>query len=396
MSLRALHVIPAVAPRYGGPSHAVVAMCRALAEAGVDATIATTDADGAGRLDVPLGETTEWHGVPAVFFRRDASESFKYSRGLGRWLRGHVPGFDVVHVHAVLSYAPIAAAAAARKAGVPYVVRPLGTLAVWSLGQRSLRKRALLALAASRMLHGAAAIQYTSRAEWRDAEAALRLSRGVVIPLGTDAALLDAPPAPLDGPEPYVLALARLHPKKNLGPLIEGFLDATDSADRRAWRLIVAGDGDPGYVAALEQAAAGRGAGRVRLEGWVEGERKRGLIAGASLFALPSLQENFGLSLVEALAAGVPALVSARVDLAADVEAAGAGWIAGTSRGELAAALADATASLEERRRRGLAARELARRFSWPAIARDLASLYARLAARPAAATGDPVKLAVS
>src|SRR4051812_48377431 len=113
--MRALHVIPAVAVRYGGPSAAIVPMCRALIEQGIDAQIATTDADGDATLAVPLGTTTSWEGVPAIFFRRNISEAFKYSRGMAAWLDGHVASFDVVHIHAVLSHAPLAAAAACRR-----------------------------------------------------------------------------------------------------------------------------------------------------------------------------------------------------------------------------------------------------------------------------------------
>src|SRR6476659_9965568 len=114
--MRVLHVIPAVARRYGGPSSAIAPMCRALAEQGVDTLIVSTDADGPDRLPVTRGEPTSWRGVPAIFFRRDFSESFKYSRALGSWMARNVRDFDVVHIHAVLSHAPLTAAHACRRA----------------------------------------------------------------------------------------------------------------------------------------------------------------------------------------------------------------------------------------------------------------------------------------
>src|SRR5687767_13054824 len=104
-----LHVIPAVAPRYGGPSQAVVGMARALPRHGVRVLIATTDADARGKLSVPLGVRVDWQGVPAIVFPRQFSEAFKYSGPLGRWLRGHVTDFAVVHIHAVFSHACLAA-----------------------------------------------------------------------------------------------------------------------------------------------------------------------------------------------------------------------------------------------------------------------------------------------
>jgi hypothetical protein len=103
-------------------------MCRALGSHGVDSLIATTDADGTARLDVETEQLVSYENVAAIFFARQWSEAFKYSRPLARWLGAHVAEFDVVHIHAIFSHACLAAAAACRKQGVPYVVRPLGTL----------------------------------------------------------------------------------------------------------------------------------------------------------------------------------------------------------------------------------------------------------------------------
>src|SRR6185295_12578190 len=99
--MKVLHVIPAVAPRYGGPSGVALGLCRALLESGVDVRVATTSADGERDLDVPLGVDVDYQGAPAIFFRRDFSESYKYSGDLVRWLRGNVASYDLVHVHAV-------------------------------------------------------------------------------------------------------------------------------------------------------------------------------------------------------------------------------------------------------------------------------------------------------
>jgi len=383
--LKILHVIPSVAARYGGPSTAIAPMCRSLVERGVEVLLATTDADGRLRLPVPIGERTTWMGVPAIFFSRDCSEAYKYSRGLAAWLTGRVADFDVVHIHAVLSHAPLAAAAACRAAGVPYVVRPLGTIDPWSLRQKPLRKKLLLALGGHRMLRGAAAIHYTSAEEQRLAEGTLGLANGVVIPLGIDEALVTAPLVAAEERQrdPYVLVLARLHQVKNLEPFIEAFAMLTgENARYRDWRLVIAGSGEPGYVSGLERLVAGLGAQqRIVFSGWAEGSSKHDLIAHASLFALPSLHENFGLSLVEALASGVPALVSRHVHLADAVAAAGAGWVVDSDALSLKGGLAEALGAESARVSRGRAARDMARTFAWPAISADLVALYRRLLA---------------
>lgn len=392
MTMRVLHVIPGIAPRYGGPSQAIVGMSRALERQAVDVLIATTDADGSGRLPVRLGAPVDWEGVPAIFFQRQWSEAWKYSRPLGRWLDRHVQEFQVVHIHAVFSHACVAAANACRHRRVPYVVRPLGTLDPWSLQQKAARKRMLWHVGVKQMLRGAAAIQYTTASERQLAEQALHLERGVVIPLGVDDALFDSPVVarsfreahPQLASQPYLLVLGRLHPKKGLELFLDVFLEATSAAEHQHWRLVIAGDGDPAYVAGLMQLAQLRNADkRIIFTGWLGGLDKVAALQGAAVLVLPSHQENFGLVVAEALACGVPVLVSSHVNLAAEIVAAEAGWVTPLERPALLATLREALQNDDERRRRGARGRELARtRFTWPVIATELGALYQAVGVR--------------
>src|SRR3954454_17620671 len=122
--MRVLHVIPSVSERSGGPAAAIVPMCRALQAEGVDVLLATTSH---GLRQICTDEVADYKGVPARLFPAQVGASFKYSRPLTTWLKTRVRDFDVVHIHAVFNHASVAAASACRKAGVPYVVRPLGT-----------------------------------------------------------------------------------------------------------------------------------------------------------------------------------------------------------------------------------------------------------------------------
>jgi glycosyltransferase involved in cell wall biosynthesis len=382
--MRVLHVIPAVAARYGGPSQAIVGMGRALCQHGVQVLIATTDADGSGRLPVQHGVEVTWQGVPAIFFTRQWTEAFKYSRPLAVWLNRQVGAFDVVHIHAVFSHACIAAAQAARKASVPYVVRPLGTLDPWSLRQKPIRKRVLWYTHVRRMLDGAAAIHFTTAAEQRLAQQPLGLARGTVIPLGVDDSLFSDAQASASRQEadPFVLVLGRLHPKKRLESLFEVFLEVTSQPAFRHWRLVVVGDGQAEYVATLRNIVSQLGGDqRVVFAGWLDGADKRSVLQRAALLALPSQQENFGLVVAEALACGTPVLISEHVNLADDVSAAGAGWVVPLERAALRESLGDALADDDERQRRGAAGRALARaQFTWPAVARHLTEMYSSAA----------------
>ena len=374
--MRVLHVIPSVAERSGGPATAIVPMCRALREAGTDVLLVTTN-EGLSNTD----RLAEYKGVPARFFPVQLGASFKYSRPLAAWLRNNAPAFDVVHVHAVFNHASVAAAGASRSAAVPYVVRPLGTLDPWSMKQKPVRKRVFWAVSGRKMLERSAAVHYTAQAEKEATEGFLRLNHGRVIPLGVaaNAAISDRAPGdrlaewfPALASQRYVLFLSRLDPKKGLDVLIESFVSLVRRPEFGSWRLVIAGDGPRDFAAALKEKAAN--SHRIIFTGWVEGEQKEALLRNAALLALPSRQENFGFCVLEAMARGVPVLLSPQVNLAREIGAADAGWI--VERDELAAGLAAELADESQRAQRGEAAQVFAQRYSWKKTAADLIDLY--------------------
>lgn len=380
--MKVLHVIPAVAQRYGGPSTAVLAMCHALQREGIDAEIVCTDADGPGRLDVPPSGISEIDGVPVRLFPRLRSESYKYSPALATWIDARVGDFDLVHIHALMSHACVATARACRKAGVPYVLRTLGTLDPWSYAQKPWRKRLFMTAFGRAMLRGAAVVHATAPAEGEALSRDWNVDRIAVIPIGLDVEV-DRFTSPAD--PPYVLALGRLHPVKGFDVLIDAFFEVTcgDSGFDH-WQLVIAGDGEHDYAQALkDRAARPLAAGRIVFTGWVGGETKRTLLERASLAALPSHHENFGLALAESMAHGVPALATTGVQIAPWIAEARAGWIAQPGVAPLASALREALADASERERRGINARSLVRRWRWPVVAQQLIEMYRRVVESP-------------
>jgi glycosyltransferase involved in cell wall biosynthesis len=386
--VKVLHVIPSVAMRDGGPSRAVLDMCGALRERGVNTLIATTDADGKGRLPVELAKEISYQDVPIIFFQRQWTESYKYSHPLQHWLDAHVSDFDVVHIHAVFSHSSLAAATACRNRGVPYILRPLGTLDPWSLKQKSFKKKTIWHLGVRRMLKGASAIHYTTTTEKELAEESLGLNHGVVIPLGIDSestngAKLKESQGEPPSPSPYILVLSRLHPKKGLELLLPAFLSLVRRDEFKEWKLVLAGDGDAEYVQSLRDLVEKeKGNEHVIFAGWLEGNRKEAALRNASLLALTSYQENFGLCVIEALAYGVPVVVSADVNLAGEIAAANAGWITEVSASAIEKSLSDAMISESERLKRGKNGRELASHFAWPGVTDQLLELYSSITAR--------------
>lgn len=397
--MKVLHVIPSMSPIYGGPSVATRQMAESLASPKIEVDLATTTANGRAELRVPLDRPLMDGGVRYFYFPRQHPKSWTFSWPLTCWLARHAHTYDVLHVHALFSYPTLPACWAARRAGVPYVLSPHGMLDPWSLRFRAWKKGPYLRVLERRNLWGAAAIHAVSHREHRAVEALGLPIPAVTIPYGVQ------PPAVRDSESTSargraaddvvnILFLSRLHPKKGM----ELLLDAVAGMARSyPVRLIVAGDGEPAYVAALKRRAAIGGLdGRVVFVGFVgEAERDR-LFAQADLFVLPSYDENFGMAVVEAMSAGVPVVVSEHVALADQVRKVGAGLVVPCDEREIARAMATLVTNSELRHQMSQAARQLVKaEFSWTEIGRQLAALYEQVVAlshlsRGGAKTGPP------
>jgi glycosyltransferase involved in cell wall biosynthesis len=383
--MKVLHVIPSVSTRSGGPAEAIVPMCRALEEIGIEVLLATTNSG----LDVRVADSpVEHRGVPTVFFPSQLGESFKFSRPMSVWLNENVGRFDIVHIHAVFNHACVSAATACRKLGVPYIIRPLGSLDPWSMKQKRFRKQVFWRVTGRGMMQAAAAVHYTTRAEQDAVESSLGLDNGRVIPLGIDSGpndlLLNGDNLfreyPMLSSRPYVLVMSRLHPKKAIDVLIDAFLTAVEDSRYTNWRLAIAGEGPTDYVNLLRQKViAQKAQERIVFTGWLEGIRKQQILKHSSLLALTSFQENFGVCVMEALNCSVPVIVSPHVNLANEIKRAGAGWVVEVERDAIAQTLRDAFSSDEDRLLKGRAGKHLCQRFSWPEIARELVSLYSSI-----------------
>jgi glycosyltransferase involved in cell wall biosynthesis len=364
--VRLLHVVPTYLPatRYGGPIFAVHGLCRALARRGHEVHVFTTNVDGGGVSAVPLDVPVEMDGVRVHYFPSSLRRLY-VSPSMRRALRREVAAFDVVHLHSVFLWPTWAAARAAKRARVPYLVSPRGMLVPELVARKSRwAKRAWIALVERRNLAHASAIHFTARREWDDAaRLGVPLPSPFVVPNG-----IDLPPLvrePRD--ERLLLFLGRVNWKKGLDRLI----DAMRGVDAR---LVIAGPDEEGYATTLRA----RGHERIEFRGPVAGEEKESLLRRAAALVLPSLSENFGNVVLEAMANATPVVVTPEVGLAADVEAAGAGVVTASEPAALAAALnallGDA-ARREEMGRRGRALVEA--RFTWERVAAEMEEHYA-------------------
>jgi glycosyltransferase involved in cell wall biosynthesis len=361
-------------------------MERALTAAGVKVTTATTDDDGPGRRLRRYDRAAEVNGAMRIYVRK-WSDFYKVAPGLVPWLWRNAQRFDVVHIHAMFSFTSIAASVVARLRRVPYIVRPLGTLAPYGVTQRRpWLKRLSLRLIEGPILQGAAYVHCTSEAELEEARALGLRFNGGVIPLGVEQPLTHRPERKAGTATSrgvtglMVLYLSRIDRKKNIEGLLSAF--AIVARERPDAMLLIAGDGPAEYVGALKaQATSLSIERRVEWLGHIEGQAKAVALAAADVFVLPSYSENFGIAAVEAMLAGLPCILGEGVGIAGEVRAAGAARLVAPEPRAIAVALAQLLDDDEERERMGQRALAFARReYSTAAMAQRLMALYASLA----------------
>jgi glycosyltransferase involved in cell wall biosynthesis len=375
--MKVLHVIPSVSASDGGPSHAMALMERALAAQGIDVETATTDHEGPGlRNGKPCGVPLEENGVVRRYFPK-VMDFYKPSPAFGRWIDTHVESYDIVHIHALFSFTSSAAARAARRAGVPYVVRPLGVLNAYGLRQHKRWLKWLsIRLIEAPILRNAAAVHFTSEDEAVQARLMGIPLREAIIPLAVELAFDGAAARPVLGGSPSLLFLSRLDPKKNVEGLLDAFAGLRQSVPRA--RLVVAGDGPPAYLARLQARATSlRIAEAVEWPGHVSGETKARALRNADIFVLPSFSENFGIAAAEALACGLPVVLGEGVAIAGEVAQAGAGLAVKPTPEGIADGLRRIIGDDTGRQAMALRARALAQRqYSAQAMGARLKQLY--------------------
>jgi len=324
MALSILHLIDSLDAEAGGPVEFVKAVSREHAAMG--------HRSGAALLTWPDGPAPEgleilWAG------RKQKFGGYGYRTGLVAWLREEARRHDAIFVHGLWQYHGAATWLALSSRDTPYYLFPHGMLDPWFTRDRKrLWKKWMYWEAMEKhVARRARAVLFTSETEMERAPGSFGKAwrRQELVELGIAKppheagmqreAFLSRHPE-LRGKR-IVLFLGRVNRKKGCELLVRAFAEL----NAEGWELVIAGPcADPAHRAELQKIAAGNG--RIHFTGMLENPEKWGALRCAEVFALPSHQENFGIAVAEALACGVPVLVSTAVDIHRAVTEAGAGF----------------------------------------------------------------------
>ena len=327
-TLKILQLVHTLDPSVGGVAAAVLGLSRGMAERGHKVEIVV--------LDEPDSPWLENVGLP-VHALGAGLTSYRYSPNLLSWLKRNGGNYDKVIVNGIWQYLSFAAWRRYAKSPIPYVVFPHGMLDPWfkeTFPLKHFKKWLYWPWADYRVLRDAAAVVFTAEEERLLARKSFWLyrAREKISPLGVPT----PEPVPTKAREDFLqrfpqlrnkrvlLFLGRLHPKKGCDLLIEAFAQAADDSIS----LVLAGPDQVGWQAELEQRVDRLNLGsRIVFPGMLQGQTKQAALAIADAFVLPSHQENFGVAVVEALAVGLPVLISNRINIWREVDQDSAGYV---------------------------------------------------------------------
>lgn len=359
--MRVLHVISGLDARAGGPVVTLAGLVQGQVRAGMEVSIFSSWQEGADPAAAQefrsCGAQVEQVGP--------AKTALQWHPKLRQTVSECVGRADIVHIHGLWEEAQHQAARAAARKNIPYLIRPCGMLAPWSLAKGTLKKQLYLALRLRRTLNRAAALHFDSEME-QELAAGLKLQApGIVEPNGVRLDEFSTLPPrgafrgryPQTGRRPLISFLGRIHPGKGVEYLLPAFARLTGDA-----MLVIGGPDSEGFLGKMQARAAELGiANRVIFTGALRGAQRVEMLVDSDLFCLPSEHENFGVAIIEALAAGVPAIISPEVGIHKQITRAGVGAAVATDPITLSAELERWLANTELRR----VAAEKARPFVW-------------------------------
>lgn len=369
--MRIAHIVTLLSPdgAYGGPVRVAVNQLKALAELGHDVTLFSTYRD---YEEAPQAID----GVPVVAFpARTLIPGIGFaglgSRRLTKEVRSRVADFDVVHVHLARDLVTLPAARAAQRAGVPVFLQTHGMI------DRSSNPLAgpLDALLTRPTLRAASSVFYLTSRERDDLIAAgtpesklAHLVNGVPDPW---------PLARVESTQIDVLFLARLQARKRPVGFVRAAIALAPEFPGVTFSLVGPDEGEARSVMDLIDSSGL--AGRIRWEGALAPDLTLERMSRSSIYVLPSIDEPFPMSVLEAASLGLPVVVTDSCGLAPAIEASAAGTVIDSSVDALLTALRDQLSDATLPSQYGRNARSMAvGEFSMNVVAATLSAQYER------------------
>lgn len=377
-----LIVIPYVGPIYGGTSKVVRELAQGFSNLGITVDIITTNANGSGKLDVPLNVWIEEEYYRVQYFPCWHRYDLIFSSSLIGWLFNHLSDYDLIHTNTVFAPLVLLTHWICKLHKVPYIMTPHGMLEPWALSYKSWKKHFYYALFEKPALQQSSAIHVLANSEANNLKS-LGFQHTIVVPNGIHLQEFEILPEPelfyqkfpATRNKTIILFLGRIDPKKGLDLLAPAFAKVHQKFPHT--HLVVAGPDSIGFLPTaqhyFEQAGVQES---VTFTEMLSGSLKHAALAAASLYVSPSYSEGFSMSVLEGLASGVPCVITTGCNFP-EAAAAKAAHVVNIDTDAIADALIHCLSHPQQAKIMGDRAREfILKNYTWEQSAKKLTQVY--------------------
>ena len=377
--MKVLHVAPSLAPEWGGPTAVIAGLTEALVKKGIKISVFAPSENGSGRC------IKNNNGVDVKLFGKSFFSKFwtSYSSHLLKALKNEASGFDLIHIHELWHHPHFAAYKAAKYLNKPFVVTVHGMLEPWCLNHKALKKKLYSALIQKKILREAAALHAITEEEvenignYVDNDNIFLISNGINIEefesLPDKGSFEDFYPE-IKGKK-ILLFLGRLHTKKGLDILVKSF--GSILKGRNDVHLVIAGPDSNGYKSKIvEMLKKYNGINNTTFTGMLTGSNKLAAFSRADIYVLSSYSEGFSISILEAMACGLPVVITKQCNFP-EVERVGAGKVIDTDVAQLTGSLNELLGNPELCVDMGNRGKRLIKgKYTWDKVAEEMIAVY--------------------
>jgi glycosyltransferase involved in cell wall biosynthesis len=364
---KVIHVVASIVDEASGLSYSVPRLCQELSETGHSITLMSI-----GDADQTSQDSYRMERCPQTFANVPIVRKLQRSQTMRRKLHEQAREHCVLHAHGLWVMPNIYPAIVARRYHIPLIVAPRGMLGREALKFSRYRKYLMWYAAQRSAVAAASCLHATSEQEYLEIRNFGLRQPVAVVPNG-----VDVPPmsSGVRKQQHTVLYLGRIHPKKGLDRLISAWRSLEN--DWPDWRLEIIGPDERGYLDELKRQARDLGLRRVSFADPVFGNRKHEAYRAADLFVMPTLNENFAMTVAEALSNGTPVICTKGAPWQG-LEINRCGWWIDQGKDALTCGLREAMSKThDELVAMGLRGRAwMIKDFSWRSIALEMSSVY--------------------
>jgi glycosyltransferase involved in cell wall biosynthesis len=376
--MKILHVVASLSPKWGGPFEIAIGMAQAIAKKGIKVSIyaPSEKEDGVYINNLKM--------VDVKLFSKSFFSKFwtSYSPSLAKTLRREITDFDLIHIQEIWHHPLFAAYKAAKFARKPFVVTIQGTLEPWCLNHKKFKKKIGSILFQRKILKEASGLHAVTEEEVKNIYEFVDNNNIFYIPNGINQEDFENLPfneefeylyPELKGKK-VLLFLGRIHPKKGLDMLAKAFGAILKKRDDI--QLVIAGPDNNYKNQIVEILKVENAIGNTTFTGMLTGNNKLAALSRADIFVLPSYSEGFSISTLEAMACGLPILITKQCNFP-EVEEIGAGKIIDADIGQLSKALLELLDNPELCKEMGKRGRSLVvEKYTWDKVADKMIDAY--------------------